>query len=228
MNAPSSTSGARYVKRQLLGRRLGTEPYYTIAEYTDNWLLLRSRPEANVDVGRMFIAVGGVLILLAVGLFCVGMSSFIRGGGPGPFLLSALISSPVGVLGILGFLGGLAISKTVNTIAVDVDQQTITYTQKAKRERQQVLDFDQIAYIRFSTRVINTAFILKRPQPVAVLELITNGNVPWIVDSAADPNALEPVTQALAKLLGVDVRRNLSPSPPSSSPEPQETVGSQR
>lgn len=202
----------RYARRQQLGKRMGTEPYYTIAEHTDNLLVLRSRPKANVNAGRMFIAVGGILILVALAFFCVGMSTYLQGVNIGLFLVSSLASAPCGVVGLLGVIGGLAITRTTNTITVDMDTRTITYSQKSRRERQQFLDFDQIAYLRLSTQPFSSAFFFKRPQPIAVLELITNENVPWLVDSAADASSLEPVAEALSSLLDVEVRRNLDAS----------------
>jgi uncharacterized integral membrane protein len=196
-------------RRQQLGKRMGTEPYYTIVEHTDNLLVLHSRPGANVNAGRMFIAVGGILILVALALFCVGMSTYLQGVNIGLFLVSSLVSAPCGVVGLLGVVGGLSITRTTNTITVDMDTRTITYSQKSRRERQQFLDFDQIAYLRLSTQPFSSAFFLKRPQPIAVLELITNENVPWLVDSAADVSSIEPVAEALSSLLDVEVRRNL-------------------
>jgi hypothetical protein len=204
-------------KRQIIGKRVGTEPYYVIAENTDTLLRLHSRPEANVKAGRIFMGVGAALVLLSMALFCIGLSSYVEGmGSIGPFALSAMASAPCGIVGFLGLLGGMAISGTTNTITVNTETRTVAYTQQSttlihskqsKNERKQILDFEDIAALRLGSMSYKPAFFLSRPREIAVLEFLTSEGKAWVIDSAASADSLEPLATSLADIVGVGVQR---------------------
>ncbi|NJN68620.1 MAG: hypothetical protein HC884_18885 [Chloroflexaceae bacterium] len=203
-------------KRQIIGKRLGLEPYYVIAENTDTRLRIHSRPDANVKTGRLFMGVGAVLVLFSMALFCVGLSSYVEGmRSIGPFALSALVSAPCGIVGFLGLLGGMAIGRTVNTITINMETRTVAYTQQsktpihskqAKNERKQILDFADITALRYTSLSYKPAFFLSRPHQIVVLEFLTRDGTTWTIDSAVSVASLEPLATAFSSVLGVEVQ----------------------
>lgn len=208
-----SENSHRRARRQLLGKRVGVDPYYTIAETTPTYLELRSRPEVNTRPARTLMGVGGGLVVLATTIFCISIMIGGQSAGTWSFLVGAVFSWPCALVGGIALIGGMALSRTVNTLIVDPKERTITYIQKAKRERQQILDFDQIAHLRIRKQRVNTAFIIQRVQVVAVLEFVTNDNFPWVIDSAADPESIEPVASAIAEIMQVEVKRSDTEEP---------------
>ncbi len=198
-------TATRYAQRQILGRRLGLEPYYTVAEQTDTHLRLQSRPEANQRAGRIFTGCGTAVLLLSLTFYCI---SFISSQGQlGPYLTGTICALPFGVIGGLGLIGGLAIGRTVNTITVDGEEQHIVYTQKSRRERMQRLGFQQVDHIRLRSQLFNTSFFLRREQPVRVLLFVTDNSEEWVIDSAVDEESLLPLAQTLAAMLNVPLER---------------------
>lgn len=198
-----STTLPRQARRQVLGKRMGLEPYYTVAESTDTRFILRSRPGANVRAGRIFMGCGSLLALLSISLFCLSYTSSMEDFSA--FFSGMILAWPCGVVGGLGVIGGLAIAKTVNTITVDASTRTITYMQKARRERTQVLSFDQIASVRLSPQLFTPPGFIRRPQYIFVLEFVTHEDNSWLIDSAMDSDVLLPVAEAIEKLVPVAV-----------------------
>lgn len=191
---------------------MGLEPYYTIADHTGSYLELRSRPGANAPAGRVFMGCGGALLLLSIAIFCMSFSSSRESFGA--FFSGMLLSWPCGVVGGLILIGGTAIAKIQNTIKVDTATRTITYLQKARRERQQTLDFDQIAEIRMSKQLFTPPGVFRQKRPVVVLEFVTDeGNV-WLIDSAVESQSLVPLALAFAEIVQLDISWNLQDEPP--------------
>jgi hypothetical protein len=194
-----------YAKRQILGRRLGLEPYYTVEEQTDTRLLLRSRPDANRRAGRKFAGCGTTVLLLSLTFYCI---SFVSSQGQlGPYLTGTICALPFGIIGGVGLIGGLAIAKTVNTITIDKDERQVIYTQKSRRERTQRLGFDQITRVRLRTQRFNASFFLRREQPIRVLLLVTDADQEWVLDSSVEDEHLLPLAQRIAGLLDVPLER---------------------
>lgn len=202
-----SEKSLRRARRQVLGKRVGVEPYYTIAENTATYLELRSRPEVNLKPARMMMGVGGSLVVLAIAVFCISILVGGQSAGTWSFLVGAIFSWPCALVGGVALIGGMALSRTTNTLIFDPTDRSITYIQKSRRERQQILDFDQLAHLRMRKQAVNTAFIIQRVQIVTVLEFVTNDNFPWVIDSAADSESLEPVASAIAEIMQVEVKR---------------------
>jgi uncharacterized integral membrane protein len=201
----TESSVSRRAHRQILGKRMGLTPYYTIVEQNDTQLVLRSRPGANAAAGRWFMGCGGALALLSVTVFCLSYATSME--DMGAFFSGMILSWPCGVIGGLGVIGGMAIAKTTNTIIVDTPTQTITYIQKARRERKQVVSFEQVAYLCLSYQPFTPTGLFQRPSETVVLEFITTENIAWLIDSAAEPAPLEPLAALVATMLGVQIQR---------------------
>jgi hypothetical protein len=197
---PPPTS--RTSRRQVLGKRMGLTPYYTITNHKPaTYLLVQSRPKANARAGYIFMAVGALLSVISVSFFCVGYASSSNVEQMGPLLGGMFCALPFGVVGGLGLIGGLAIVKTINTITVDSEAQTGVFHQKARRERKQTLQFDQIARLRLATQSFAPPGILQNPRPVAVVEIITDEEHTWLVDSAEQVEDIMPIAEAMADVL---------------------------
>ncbi len=203
----TASSAQRFAHRQILGKRMGLVPYYPIVEQNDTQLILRSRPGANAPAGRLFMGCGAALALLSITIFCLSYASSME--DMGAFFSGMILSWPCGVIGGLGIIGGMAIAKTVNTITVDTESRTITYIQKARRERQQRVAFDQVAYLCISRQRFTPSGLFQQPRTIAVLEFITTENIAWLIDSAVDPEPLEPVAELFASMLGVQITREV-------------------
>jgi len=208
MSEPTS----RRIRRQRLGLRPGTEPYYQIAEQTDTRLVLQSRPGANRRAGYRFMAWGTALLLLGLLFFCLTYTTL------GQQAESAFLSVAFGtvVLGVLGWLGlsrlvsGWAIATTANTITLDTADQSLVYAQRSQvlrrmRERTQTLHLKQVARLRLRPRTFKPPGLLQQVQSIVALEFVTDEGHVWLIDSADDPPALQLTATAFAQMLGMEL-----------------------
>lgn len=191
--------------RQRVGRRLGVEPYYAITERGPGLLRLESRPDANRGPGRGIIGTGAALLAVAA---LVAVSALFAAGAGAGFATGALGAAVGGLLGALGYqrvLGGYAVATTRNRIVADAGAGELRLTQSSKigRERGQALPLAQVRALRLRRRPLATGGPLRRVRPIVALELVADGDEVWIIDSAADPEQLRPVAEALAEVLGV-------------------------
>ncbi len=197
--------------RQLLGRRLGLEPYYRITAQSPNQLVLESLPRANQRAGYRLIGSGGILILLGLIIFCSGLggSGPMGGSGFGTLAFVTVLTAMLSGLGFLRLVGGIAVITTRNQITFDTTTGQISYTQRNRlaRERLQVLPLDQVVRLQMRPRTLITAGLLSRRYPIHCLELVSNEGQIWIIDSAADPALLQPLATAVAAVLGMTVEQ---------------------
>jgi hypothetical protein len=199
---PAAGGPEKRIRRQRLGIRLDTEPYYEVAEQTDTRLVLHSRPGANTRAGRLPMGCGiGVVLLMPVIIAAIAMS----GGGVGSVVFGALIAWPFGAIGYLIWNSGRAVATTTNAIEFDAAQQKIIYTQSNRvgRPRSQTLAFDQIDHLRLRVRPFVSAGFPRRRMQVVALEMLTDEEHIWLVDSAEASEPLRPLAEALAALLDV-------------------------
>ncbi len=202
-----SETDLRGLQRQVLGKRMGADPYYVIEEQRAERLLLRSRPDANHRAGRTLAGCGGTLLLLSMVLFIITfISSWEQFGA---FFTGMILSWPCGVVGGVAIIGGLAIARTVNTICVDAAARTITYTQTSRRERRQVMPFDAVRTLRLRTQQFVPPGFIRRPQRVVVLEFVTHEGHVWLVDSAAERAPLAALAVAFGACLGLAIDNGL-------------------
>ncbi|RRR71086.1 MAG: hypothetical protein EI684_12055 [Candidatus Viridilinea halotolerans] len=189
-------------QEQRVGRRLGLEPYYTLEAYDDANLHLASRPNANHAVGRLTIGGGFTLMILGLALALSGIASAASGAGFGVAALAAAIAGLMGSFGYQRMLGGYAILTTENRIVCDRSAGTVTFWQKSNvgRARAQRLFFAQISGLRLRRRPLATGWPLRRMVPIVALELLVDNQI-WVIDSAADAEALRPVAEGFATLL---------------------------
>jgi len=198
---PADGAGKR-IRRQRLGIRLDSEPYYEVTEQTDTRLVLTSRPGANAAAGRLPMGCGiGVALLMPL----IIVATTIGGGGPGSVVFGALIAWPFAAIGYLIWNSGRAVATTENSITVDAEQQKITYMQRNRigRTRSQTLAFDQIDHLRLRVRPFVTPGWPRRRMQVMALEMVTDEDHMWLVDSAETGTAVRPVADALREMLGV-------------------------
>ncbi|HMQ33205.1 MAG TPA: hypothetical protein PKD53_20905 [Chloroflexaceae bacterium] len=201
---PASEEAAR----QRLGRRLGVEPYYVVAERGPGLLRLESRPGANRAAGLRVLAGAAALLLVAAVVAVSGLASAATGSG---FAVAALAAVVAGLLGGLGYqraLGGYAVLTTGNSIVCDAAAGAITYTQRSRvgAARDQRLAFAQVDELRLRRRPLATGWPLRRVRPIVAVELVVGPHV-WVVDTAADPEALRPAAEGLAEVLGREFAR---------------------
>lgn len=187
---------------QRLGRRLGLEPYYRVAEQGPGRLRLASRPELNRPTGLAVVGIGAVLLLVAV---LIAVSGLISAGSGTGFTVAALAAVLGGLLGGLGYqriVGGYAILTTRNQIDFDAGAATISFEQGSRvgKPRRQVLPFARISGLRLRRRPLAVGW-LRQVRPIVALELIAGAHV-WIVDSAAEAAALHDIATAVATVLG--------------------------
>jgi hypothetical protein len=200
---PAAEGAEKRIRRQRLGIRLDTEPYYEIIEQNDMRLVLQSRPGANVSAGRVPKGCGiGVMLLMPVMIVAVMIGG---GGGVGSAVFGALIAWPFAAIGYLIWNSGRAVATTSNTITVDAAQQKIVYTQSNRvgRMRSQTLAFEQIDHLRLRVRPFVPPGMLRRRTQVVALEMVTDEGHTWLVDSAETDEAVRPTAIALAEVLGV-------------------------
>lgn len=195
---------SRRIRRQALGLRPGLEPYYLIHEQSTTRLVLHSRPRANAGAGRLFGGCGAVLALLSL---CVLSGSYTEAEDFNSVLAGLIAALPCGIVGSLGLIAGLAIGTTSNTITVDTEQRTLVYSQSNRlaRTRNQTLHLDQIAHLRLQSRSFKPPGPFRQPRSIVALEFVTNEEFVWLVDSAAEAEALEPVVSAMSQLLELQV-----------------------
>jgi hypothetical protein len=202
----------RRIRRQRLGIRLSIEPYYAVAEQTPTCLVLQSQPGANARAGRLPMGCGilvGLLTPLIIFMFAGTSGSNLAGG----VVFGALLAWPFIAIGFLIWNGGRAVATTSNSITVDSEAQTITYSQvnRAHRPRSQTLQFEQIDHVRLRSRPAQTPGFFRRQVQVVALEMMTDEGYLWLVDSGTDPDALHPVATAMAQLIGVPLHDERAP-----------------
>ncbi|GEM_PF-681624 len=210
MSEPTSTS--RRIRRQRLGLRPGTEPYYRITEHTDTRLVLDSQPGANRRAGYRFMARGTALLLLGFIFFCVTYTTLAE-QAEGAFLSVAFGTIVMGLLGWFGLsslVSGWAIATTGNTITLDTAARSLVYIQRSRvlhrmRERTQTLHLEQVARLRLRPRTFKPPGLLQRPRPIVALEFVTDEGNTWLIDSADDSAALQPAATAVAQMLGLEL-----------------------
>lgn len=195
--------------QQRLGRRLGVEPYYTIAEQTPARLRLESRPEANQGPGRRIMA-GGIALIAVAAL--VAFSAILAAATGAGFASAALGATVGGLLGALGYqraYGGYAVLTTRNAVVADAAEAEVTFTQgnRVAPERTQRLAFAQIGALRLRRRPYATGALVRRELPVVALEIVAEQGSVWIIDSAEDPEQLREVALGLSEVLGVELAR---------------------
>lgn len=189
---------------QRLGRRLGLEPYYRVAEQAPGRLRLESRPELNRPTGLTVVGVGVTLLLVAV---LIAVSGLISAGSGTGFAVAALAAVLGGLLGGLGYqriVGGYAILTTRNQITFDGAAGTISFDQGSRvgKPRRQILPFARVSGLRLRRRPLAVGW-LRQVRLIVALELISGAQV-WIVDSAAEAEALHGTAVAIATVLGRD------------------------
>jgi hypothetical protein len=192
--------------QQKLGRRIDTQPYYTIAARSADRLVLVSHPGANRRPGQVRAISGALLVLAAIVLFFSGFAwnAQALGGSFGGVLFSALLAGLLGGAGYRRLIGGIAIASTRNTLTVDLSNQSIIYTQydRISGERQQTLPLGTVTAIDLREQRLLSGGLLQRRLPIAVLGLQTQERNFWIVDSAAEARHLEELKAAFEELLG--------------------------
>lgn len=193
---------------QRVGRRLGLEPYYTLTERSELRLHLESRPTANQSVGRLMIAIGLLLLLIALIIAISGLVSAATGAGFAVAAFAALLAGLIGGFGYQRMVGGYAIVTTQNSISCDAESGTMVFQQRSNvgRERFQRLFFAQVDGLQLRRRPLLTGGLLRRIEPIVVLELLVADQI-WIIDSAADLEALRPTAEALATILKQSFRQ---------------------
>lgn len=209
-----SESTPRRARRQRLGMRLGPEPYYALAEHTGTRLVLESRPEANKPAGYLLMARGAIFALVALFALCVSLITLVQNidDAVGVVVLSTVCAGLLGGLAFSGLVGGWGIASTRNTIVADASAQTVVYTQRNRvlrqtRERTQTLPFAHIVGVCLRPRPFLTSGLRRRREQIMALELVTDDQQVWVVDSARDPAALMPTATALATVLGLELKQ---------------------
>ncbi|MEF3274278.1 MAG: hypothetical protein K6356_07735 [Chloroflexus sp.] len=192
--------------RQRLGRRLGPTPYYQVVLAEPDQLHLQSHPQANRYAAIPLFISGGVLIVIALAALLTGVLASLQGFGFASAGLSAAIGGLFGGLAIQRLVGGYAIATTTNEIVLDAANFTIRQTSRIGRPRVQRIDRTAISGLRLRPYRIVTGSLLRRLQPVLVLEMLVGDEV-WIIDSAAVPAALQPLVNAMALALSLPVER---------------------
>lgn len=205
MQAGVTQEGAQ----QRLGRRLGVEPYYSVAEASPRLARLESRAGANRGPGRRILAGGVALLVLAALVAFSGLYAAGTGVGFAAAALAAVVGGLLGAVGYQRALGGYAVLTTYNRIEADADAGAVSFVQgnRAARERTQRLAFAQITALRLRRRPLSSGSVVRRVQPVVALELLAGEGAVWIVDSATDPEQLRAAAEALSEVLGLELQR---------------------
>lgn len=193
---------------QRLGRRLGLEPFYRVAERAPGHMRLESRPELNKGPGLRILAGAAALLLVAV---LIAISGLVSAAGGAGFAVAGLAAGVAGLLGGLGYqraAGGYAVLTARNSIVCDAAAATITYSQGSRvgAERTQSIGFAQVAELRLRRRPLATGWPIRQVRPIVALELLVGDQI-WVIDSAADPEQLRPAAEGLAEVLGRDLAR---------------------
>lgn len=192
-------------ERQRVGRRLGLEPYYEIAERGPGRLRLESRPAANRRAGLAIMAGGAALLLAATLVAGSGLLAAASGAGFAAAALAAVVGGLLGALGYQRALGGYAVLTTRNTVLADADSGTLTLTQvnRVASARSQQLPFARIQGLRLRRRPLAVGWPLRRVRPIIALELITATGEIWVVDSAGEVEELRAAAESLSEVLGI-------------------------
>lgn len=193
--------------RQRLGRRLGLDPYYVVAERGPDGLRLESRSDANQGVGRRIMALGGALVAVAALVAISGLYAASAGAGFAAGALGAVVGGLLGAFGYQRIVGGYAVATTGNSIVADANAGVLRFTQtnRVARERSQTLPFTAIQTLRLRRRPLATGAIVKQMRSIVALELVAAGDNIWIVDSAADPEQLRPIAEGLSDVLNIAI-----------------------
>lgn len=188
--------------RQRLGRRLGLTPYYRIAEQTSAQLQLIAKPELNRPAAQRTLLFGGALLAFAAVLLISGAIAAGQGAGFGPVAITVALGGLFGGLGMQRIVGGRAILSVQNRIAATPAAVIYYQSSAGYPERTQRLPAAAITGARLRRRPLAVGTIVRRIQPIIVLELLAGDEV-WIVDSALDAEALRPTAEALCAVLGI-------------------------
>lgn len=190
--------------QQRLGRRLGLHPYYTLVDHGPGRLELVSSAEANRTPGLRLIAVGVVIIAIALLIAISGLLNLTGGAGFAVGGFAAVIGGLLGGLGYQRIVGGYAILTTHNRISYDEATGLLTWSQASAIgvERQQQLSREQLTALRVRRRPLAVGWPIRRTQPIVALELLV-GNQVWVIDTAAQTDALLPVAEAVSVALDV-------------------------
>jgi hypothetical protein len=192
--------------RQRLGRRLSPLPYYEVIVAEPDRLHLRSYPQANRSHALPSFISGGLLMFFAMVILIAGVLAALQELGFAVAGLSAALAGLLGGLGIQRLVGGYAIATTTNEISLDSDTFVIRQVSRVGRPREQRIARTAIRGLRLRPYRIVTGGLIRRLQPVLVLEMLVGDEV-WILDSAAVPAALQPLVNALALALALSVER---------------------
>ncbi|ABY34282.1 MAG: hypothetical protein KatS3mg054_0840 [Chloroflexus sp.] len=192
--------------RQRLGRRLSPLPYYEVIVAEPDRLHLRSYPQANRSHALPSFISGGLLMFFAMVILIAGVLAALQELGFAVAGLSAALAGLLGGLGIQRLVGGYAIATTTNEISLDSDTFVIRQVSRVGRPREQRIARTAIRGLRLRPYRIVTGGLIRRLQPVLVLEMLVGDEV-WILDSAAVPAALQPLVNALALALAMSVER---------------------
>jgi hypothetical protein len=187
---------------QRIGRRLGQDVYYQVTEVTPERLVLDSRPELNRRAAQPIIVLGGILLGFAMILLIGGAIAAVQGVTFGAVAITVALGGLFGGLGMQRIVGGRAIRGTTNQIEATATQIVYRQVSAGYPERSQVLPVAAIQGMRLHRRPLIVGSVLRRVVPIVVLELLTEQGS-WVVDSAADPEALLPLVQALQPLVGI-------------------------
>lgn len=189
--------------RQRLGRRLSPLPYYEVIVAEPDRLHLRSYPQANRSHALPSFISGGLLMFFAMVILIAGVLAALQELGFAVAGLSAALAGLLGGLGIQRLVGGYAIATTTNEISLDSDTFVIRQVSRVGRPREQRIARTTIRGLRLRPYRIVTGGLIRRLQPVLVLEMLVGDEV-WILDSAAVPAALQPLVNALALAMSVE------------------------
>jgi hypothetical protein len=132
---------------------------------------------------------------------------------------------PFGIVGGLGLIGGISLARTVNTITIDRASRTITFMQQSRRARRQTLRFDQVVRLCMRSVPFNTSFFLQRYRQIAALFFVTDETFSWLIDSAADSQALAATASAISDMVGLPVEDELSTGEHAASGSPVSGAG---
>jgi hypothetical protein len=194
--------------QQRLGRRLGLEPYYVVVERESGLLRLESRPEANRPAGLRIIAGAAGIVIVAIIVAVSGLTSAAGGAGFAVAALAAVVAGLIGGLGYQRATAGYAVLTTHNAVVCDAEAGTLTFHQASKvgAARSQLLRLAQIGELRLRRRPLAAGWPIRQVRPIVAIELLVGEHI-WVVDTAADAEALRPTAEALATALGRDFTR---------------------
>lgn len=200
------SEGGSGALRQRLGRRLGLEPYYEVAERGPGRLRLESRPGANRRPGLAILGTGIVMLVVGAVLVVSGALAGTGGAGFGVMALSAVVGGLLAGLGFQRAAGGYAVLTTRNTVEADAGAGELRFAQvnRLAGERRQALPYAAISGLRLRRRPLATGLLLKRVRPIVALELLA-GDELWVVDSASGAEELRPAAEGLVEALGVEL-----------------------